>query len=351
MAPEDGHGEITSGRIPMLLAWFGKKDRVKEKGKKRESSERIAFFGGKGGVGKTTCSASYAVALAQKGYRTLLVSTDPAHSVGDLLEVKAGSDPVSVADNLWVREMDPETAARRYMDEVKENLRGLAAPELWKEVERQMDFAAASPGADEAALFDDMVGTILEAESVYDRIVFDTAPTGHTLRLLSLPELMGVWVEGMLARRRKTRELHRMLNHVSGVGDEPQDRVHEILERRKNRFAAARERLLNPEVTSFYFVLNPERLSILESAKAMKLLHKYEVPVGGVVVNRVLPPDADGDFLAQRREQETAYLEEIEERFGEWPQVRIPMKPRDIRGLEGVREIAALLTRHGFGSL
>ncbi|MDR6226195.1 ArsA family ATPase [Desmospora profundinema] len=320
---------------------------------KRSGKETIAFFGGKGGVGKTTCSAAYASALAKRGLKTLLVSTDPAHSVGDLLEVEAGAEAVQVTDHFWVREIDPAEASRRYMDEVKENLRGLAAPGLWQEVERQMDFAAASPGADEAALFDDMVSTILSAESEYDRIVFDTAPTGHTLRLLSLPELMGVWVEGMLARRAKTRELHRMWHNVAGVGEaeEPKDQVYELLERRKNRFAAARQRLLDPGVTSFYFVLNPERLSILESAKAMTLLEKYGVATGGIVVNRVLPEEADGAFLAKRRQQEARYLAEIDERFADRPRLHVPMEPEDIRGLDGLTKIAERMERGGFGSL
>lgn len=319
----------------------------------RKRTESIAFFGGKGGVGKTTCSASYAFALANRGYKTLLVSTDPAHSVGDLLEVKAGPAAVEVTERLWVREIEPEEASRRYMNEVKENMRGLAAPSLWKEVERQMDVAAASPGADEAALFDDMVSVILAAESEYDRIVFDTAPTGHTLRLLSLPELMSVWVEGMLARRAKTKELHRMWYNVAGVSEakEPRDQVYELLQRRKNRFAAARKRLLDPQVTSFYFVLNPERLSILESAKAMALLQKYGVSIGGIIVNRVLPADVDGTFLARRREQETGYLQDIAERFSDRQQLRIPLQAEDIRGLDGVAEIGEWMERQRFGSL
>ncbi|PTM57635.1 ArsA family ATPase [Desmospora activa] len=338
MASANGDGTIAFGRVQMLLS---------------KRSESIAFFGGKGGVGKTTCSSAYAFALANKGLKTLLVSTDPAHSVGDLLEVKAGPEAVEVADQLWVREIDPEEASYRYLNEVKGNMRGLAAPSLWKEVERQMDFAAASPGADEAALFDDMVSTILTAESEYDRIVFDTAPTGHTLRLLSLPELMSVWVEGMLARRAKTKELHRMWHNVAGVSEveEPRDQVYELLERRKNRFAAARKRLLDEKATSFYFVLNPERLSILESAKAMALLQKYGVSTGGVIVNRVLPADVDGSFLAKRREQEAQYLQEIAERFSNRQQLHIPMQAEDIRGLAGVAEIGEWMNRNRFGSL
>lgn len=373
MASAHGNGEIALGWFSVLLGaglrcklsifqrttspdsdWLLIWKRQKESLDVNEyTGERIAFFGGKGGVGKTTCSAAYALSLAEKGRRTLLVSTDPAHSLGDLLDVLIGDESLKVGDFLYVREIDPERASRRYMEEVKKNLRDLAAPKLWKEVERQMDFAAASPGADEAALFDEMVSVILEAERDYDRIVFDTAPTGHTLRLLSLPELMGVWIEGMLARRRKTRELQRMLNNASGLtdDDQPEDRVYALLQRRKNRFASARERLLDPAFTSFYFVVNPEKLSILEASKAREILNKYGIPVGGVVVNRVIPEEADGDFLAQRRKQEKMHLKEVEERFGDLPLLYIPLEPEDIQGFAGLRKISERFQRESFGGI
>lgn len=309
---------------------------------------RITFFGGKGGVGKTTCSAAYALALAESGERTLLISTDPAHSTADLLEVTVRHETVKVKDNLWVKEINPEEASARYMQEVKQNLYGLAAPGLWKEVERQMDFAAASPGADEAALFDDMVQTILDGKGHYDRLVFDTAPTGHTLRLLSLPELMGVWIEGMISRRKKHQHLTRMLHNVAGTEVEPEDQVYEMLQRRKNRFAAVREWLLNPKVTRFCFVLNPERLPLIETAKAIDILNKYDIPVKGLIINRVLPPEADGAFFAKRREQERVYLQEIDERFHHLDKLFIPMKPTDIRGFHGLNEIAVLFREHSF---
>ena len=301
---------------------------------------QITFFGGKGGVGKTTCSTAYALLSAEAGNRTLLVSTDPAHSLGDLLEVSLGDQPKQVLEHLWVREMNPEQAAKNYMEEVRGNLRRLASPNLWAEVERQVEIAAVSPGADEAALFDEMVKVIVGTDGQYEQVVFDTAPTGHTLRLLSLPELMGIWIEGMLARREKVREMNRMLNNIAGVREERTDPVYQILQRRKNLFAEARHILLDASQTTFYFVLNPEQLPILETAKAIEMLKRYQIQVGGLIVNRVLPPEADGEFLARRRQQEAVYLEEIERRFQGLNKVRIPLLPHDIRGLEGVRWVA-----------
>ena len=228
---------------------------------------RITFFGGKGGVGKTTCSAAYAYGAAMAGHRTLLVSTDPAHSLGDLLETSVGDEPKQLLPDLWVRELNPEKAAKKYLDEVRSNLRRLASPHLWAEVERQLDIASASPGADETALFDELVRIIIDADGHYDHVVFDTAPTGHTLRLLSLPELLGIWVEGMLMRREKVQQMNRMWNNIVGVREERTDPVYQLLLQRKNRFAQARHILLDAQQTTFFFVINPEQLPIWKRPK------------------------------------------------------------------------------------
>lgn len=348
MAYKNGDGKISTGRFSLLLKWLkGRNEESRNiqdpNGKKNKEQLNITFFGGKGGVGKTTCSATFAFSLAKKGCKTLLVSTDPAHSLGDLLEVDAHSHN-QIAPCLSVLELDSESAGDRYISEVKDNLEKLTAPEMWKEVERQIDFAKASPGADEAALFDELVKIILEAEGKFEHIVFDTAPTGHTLRLLSLPDLMEVWMDGMLAQRRKSQEMNRMLSNIAGVREEePADQVYHLLQRRKHRFSMVKELLLDPEKTTFYFVLNPERLPILETEKAMDVLEKHDITVGGIIVNRVLPEDADGAFLEKRREQEQIYLQEIKDKFSRLNKVYIPMQPSDIKGIEGINSLVPLM--------
>ncbi len=350
MAYKNGNGKISIGGFSLLLKSFFNK---REKGKRRQSesqsglnpkSMKIRFFGGKGGVGKTTCSAIFACSLAEKGYRTLLVSTDPAHSLGDLLGVNAQTVH-EAAPGLWVKEINSEEANENYIKEVKGNLEKLTAPEMWKEVERQIDLATNSPGADEAALFDELVKVILDAQGTYDQVVFDTAPTGHTLRLLSLPELMEAWMEGMLVQRRKSQDMNRMLSNIAGVREEePVDRVFDILQRRKYRFTMAKEHLLNPLTTSFYFVLNPERLPIIETEKAINILEKHHIPIGGIVVNRILPEHADGQFIEKRREQEQIYLDEILEKFNRLDKVYIPMSTADIKGLEEIKGMTGLFS-------
>jgi arsenite-transporting ATPase len=311
----------------------------------------VVFFGGKGGVGKTTVAAAFALRSAEEGARTLLVSTDPAHSTGDILGVPLGDEASEVLPGLHALEIDPEAEAERYIADVKKRVRQVASPRILDEVEREIDLARSSPGAEEAALLDRFAELVRTAGSGYDRVVFDTAPTGHTVRLLSLPELMSRWIDGLVSRRRKVRSLGRMWRNVAGAaagsagGDE--DPVLDALEQRQARFRAARDIVTDPERTAFTFVLTPERLPILETRKAAAALQRSKIPVAAVVVNRVLPPDAQGDFLARRREREARYLEDIDRELGAYPRVHVPLFDADVQGVEGLRRVIAALEGGG----
>lgn len=301
----------------------------------------VTFFGGKGGVGKTTVAAAAALASADSGRRTLLVSTDPAHSTADILEAPLGSEPTGVAPHLDALEIDPQKEADRYIAGVKARVREVTSPGMLAEVEREIDVARAAPGAHEAALFDRFADLMALAGESYDRVIFDTAPTGHTIRLLGLPELMQAWVDGLVSRRRKLSSLGRMWRRVAGAaaGSErhDEDPVLAALERRQARFRRARDIVTDPERTAFWFVVVPERLPILETARALDALERYAIPVGGIVVNRVLPEAADGEFLARRRERETEYLERITTELAGHPMIRIDMRSSDVVGLAALR--------------
>jgi arsenite/tail-anchored protein-transporting ATPase len=290
-------------------------------------TKNIIFVGGKGGVGKSTTAAAIALQSAEQGFKTLLISTDPAHNVGDIFRTKIGGKTKELADNLYALEIDPEIETDNYIKSVKENIRGVVHSGMMEEVHRQLDTAKASPGADEAALFDKLISIILEERANFDKLVFDTAPTGHTIRLLSLPELMGVWIKGLLDKRRTTNENYsRLIND----GEPVEDPIYDVLRIRQSRFSEAREVLLDKKQTEFIFVLNPERLPILETKKAIELLNKYDLVVSTLIINKVLPEEADGNFIMERKKHEKQYIELIRETFTKQQLIFVPLFSQDI---------------------
>src|SRR6516162_6821438 len=164
--------------------------------------KRILFFGGKGGVGKTTCASALALTASKTGKRVLLVSTDPAHSTSDIFERPFGREESEVYRGVTGLEVDADFEARRYIATVKNQIAKLFSPSILKEAERQIELVSTMPGVEEVALFDRIGELIVTRTDSYDLIVFDTAPTGHTMRLLRMPELMNAWIEA-LSRRRK----------------------------------------------------------------------------------------------------------------------------------------------------
>ncbi|MGM8214626.1 ArsA family ATPase [Bacillaceae bacterium W0354] len=299
--------------------------------------QKIIFVGGKGGVGKSTSSAALALASSKAGLKTLIVSTDPAHNTGDIFHKKLSYEKQKITDNLWGIEIDSSEEIKRYIQGVKENLRGLVKSSMHDEVHRQIDLAAASPGAEEAALFDRLTSIILEENAHFDKIIFDTAPTGHTIRLLTLPELMSVWIDGMLQKRQSINENYTQLLNDGEPIDDP---IYEKLQERKNKFVRVRDVILDEEQTSFIFVLNPERLPILETEQAIKQLHQYKLHVRTLIVNKVLPAEADGSFLQKRRVIEEQYINLIDEKFNKQHVVKIPLFEEDISDLNKLEKFS-----------
>lgn len=303
---------------------------------------RLTFFGGKGGVGKTTLAVAYATLLAARGERILLVSTDPAHSTGDLLGAKLSGEPTRAGDNLWAVEVDAAADAEEYVERIKKDARGSVSREVLSTVDKHLELAKSSPGTEESALFDRFVDLISLCPSEYDRIVFDTAPTGHTLRLLTLPALLSAWVEGVVRQREKVAGMERMLRNIAGDDSGGEDPVLERLRERRERFHHARHRLL--EDTIFYLVLIPERLPIEETARSLKTLTGNGIEVGALLVNRVLPKSADeGEFMHARLAQQREYLDEIDSRFADRRIARIEQDARDISGSDQLQTIARSL--------
>ncbi len=296
--------------------------------------QRVLFCGGKGGVGKTTCASALALAASRQGRRVLLVSTDPAHSTSDIFERPFAREEREVLPSLVGLEVDAEYEARRYLEEVKQRIGRMFAADVVREAFRQMDVVAGMPGLADVALFDRVTELLLTRLEVYDLVVFDTAPSGHTLRLLHMPDAMSAWVEALTARRRE-----------AGSSRQTADPILETLTARQARLASVRDLLTRFDTTAFILVLVPERLPIEESARAVHELEHAHLKVGGAIVNRVLPDGLAGEYCAARKAQEGKYLEEIARRFRGLPQMQVPLLESDVHGIAALERIAAFLIR------
>jgi arsenite/tail-anchored protein-transporting ATPase len=310
------------------------------------------FYGGKGGVGKTTCAAATGRRLAAEGKETLVVSTDPAHSLSDSLKVELGPEPRSVdldfgpdsAAGLWAVEIDAEVQQERYemlARALAADLRSAGIRLSDEEVERI--FASGTPaGGDEIAALDLLVEYVDADE--WDVVVFDTAPTGHTLRLFDMPDVMGPVLEtvrslGGQARRIGNAARTAVLGPMSmfGGGDDAAE-----LEAFQARIERARDLLADPERTEFRVVLIPEGMAIAESERLVEKLREAGVRVDRLLVNRVFEDPDEGCSRCQSRyEHHTARVAEIRETFPDLEVVTLPEQEGEVQGLEAIESISA----------
>lgn len=302
----------------------------------------FVFIGGKGGVGKTTVSASTALWLADEGKKTLVISTDPAHSLSDSLEKNIGHNPTPIGENLWAVEIDPEIAMQDYQAKMKEQQALNPGMDMGM-MEDQMEMATMAPGIDEAAAFDKFLQYMTTDE--YDIVVFDTAPTGHTLRFLSFPEMMDSWVGKMIKIRRQIGSMAKAFKNIMPfMGDEEEeDRALEDMEATKKQIKAAREVMADPNRTSFKMVVIPEEMSIYESERAMDALGKYNMHTDGVIVNQIQPEEADCEFCRARRNIQQKRLESIHQKFGNQLIAEIPLFREEVKGINKLREVGKIL--------
>ena len=302
----------------------------------------FVFIGGKGGVGKTTVSAATALWFARQGKKTLVISTDPAHSLSDSFEKNIGHNPTPIAENLEAVEIDPEVAMQDYQAKMKEQQSLNPGMDMGM-MQDQMDMASMAPGIDETAAFDKFMQYMTTDE--YDIVVFDTAPTGHTLRLLSFPEMMDSWVGKMIKVRRQVGNMAKAFKNIMPfMGDEEEeDRALQDMEVTKKQIKAARGVMADPERTSFKMVIIPEEMSIYESERAMEALAKFNMTADGVIVNQIQPEEADCEFCAARRKIQEQRLKTIHEKFGNQLIAEIPLQAEEVKGMTKLTSIAEIL--------
>lgn len=295
------------------------------------------MFTGKGGTGKTTVSAATGLRCAENGKKTLMLSTDPAHSLSDAVGINLGDhSPKKIRDNLYGLEIDSQRLMEEKWEVVLKYLTQLFTA-------RGFDQALASemvviPGMDE--LFSLL--TIRQYINEYDVIVLDTAPTGHTLRLMSFPEVLGslgrnlVELEKIILEELKPL---RMLLPVSLPGADVQKVTDSLIEEAME----VRELLVDPSVTTVKLVVNPEKMVLLESMRTLTFMNLFGFLVDGVVVNRLLPEEVSDPFFVRWKQQQADYMNQIDEAFDPLPILPVPLFQEEIIGIKLLGKVADVL--------
>ena len=306
--------------------------------------KKIIFFGGKGGVGKTSCASAYALASAKSGDKTLLVSTDTAHSLSDIFNKKLGPKEKKIEENLYCIEIDADEEAKKYIEGIKKNISESIDPNVVEEIKKQLDMAYVSPGTQENALFDKIMDLIETKIGGYKRIVFDTAPTGATLRLISLYTLLEDWITSLIKRRKSILNKFEIASKTFPELEKKykDDPVLKILEKRRIDILKGRKILTDKGNTGFYFVITPEKLSIQETDRSVKILEDLNISIEGIIVNRVIPETED-EFLSKRKKVQNEKMEEIKVLFKEYPIIYMPLLDSEVEGIDTLMKYSRIL--------
>ncbi len=299
---------------------------------------RIILYVGKGGVGKTTISAATAVKAAAEGQRTLVVSTDTAHSLADSLGVPLQSTPTKVADNLWAQEIN-------VLDEVRgswNQLEGYFAALLKKKGATDVvaEELALLPGMDEII---SLLQIWKHAKSgSYDAVIIDAAPTGETVRLLSMPEMFNWYATRINAWHSRTLSIAGPLLKPLM----PKNNVFEAIPQLTSQVEALRKVFTDPRISSYRVVLNPEKMVIKEAQRATTYLSLFNYPVDGIIANRILPASSDDPFFDRICRQQQDYHDLIYRSFAPLPILEVPMQPGEVVGVESLSHLAELTFKY-----
>lgn len=317
----------------------------------RLAQRQAIFVGGKGGVGKTTTAAALALALAERSGRTLVVSTDPAHSLGDAFDCPLGADARALTDRLDALELDPHRIVHEHFAQIEKTLAGYARPEMLPRLRDYLRLSMHAPGAEEAAMLESVCRLLVSAEEKgYRHIVFDTAPTGHTLRLLTLPEMMGAWTQGLLAHQQeqkrlreaaqpfwKGREKERSNPFRADKNARFQDAL-EVLEIRRELFVRARQMLHDEAHSAMVLVMIAETLPLQETRRAVKQLQQAGLPCRELVLNQIIADGQADAFWQQRHSRQQHIIAQAQQLFADQQLSHIPLQASDVRGQAALRE-------------
>jgi arsenite-transporting ATPase len=312
---------------------------------------RYIMFGGKGGLGKTTFSAATAYWLAKQGHKVLVFSVDPQASLSDIFQRDIfGKGAVEIMPNLYAQEVDADRHIHDYQEQIRKKIRDMygldAVPE---EIEQYIQAASAEPAMEESAIFDAVVDIVVGGE--YDYYIYDLVPLGHALYYLSMAKVYDEWINRITKLRQEMREQEEMVARIKRQKTTEEDHILTELQYIKDRINQSSRILTDKQKTAFFFVIVPEEMIILDTEKAAGLFAKFDVPIVGYVVNRVLPADLAGQvmppYLQKRLAMQGDYLQKIDKIFGKQVVGRVPELERDITGLAMIERLADIMYGNG----
>jgi arsenite-transporting ATPase len=320
---------------------------------------RIIFFIGKGGVGKTTTSAAVASYLSGKGYKTLIVSLDPAHNLGDVFMMNLGDKPKEIAENLYGMELDMEKVIKSYLKHLEDSMKYMYRYLTVINLEKYFEVLSYSPGIEEYATLE-AIRDILKEGDKWDVIIFDTPPTGLTLRVLALPKIAKIWSEKLIEIRRKILDKRLTIEKIQGErkfviegkeyklpSKEEEDEVLKELLNYKKEVEEVLNTITDENRTSVVAVMNPEMLALYETERAKDSLIKFNIPLNLIIVNKVIKLNVELPQLKVKMETQKEVLGEISEKFKGMDIIHLGMQEKEPRGLEMLKNLGETIVEMG----
>jgi arsenite-transporting ATPase len=299
---------------------------------------RIILYTGKGGVGKTSAAAATALHCAGMGQRTIVVSTDPAHSLSDSLDLEVGPEPIALAPNIWAQEIDVLHQMDKYWGNVQQYLSSVLT---WQGMDSIIaEETAIIPGMDELA---SLLQVVHLAEcGDYDTVIVDCAPTAETLRFLSFPEAIKWYLDKIFPVQRQVMKVARpFLRNLVSI-PLPDDKIFEVAQGLTRDLARMHDLMADPEVTTVRLVLNPDKMVIKEAQRTLTYVSLYGFVVDAVICNRVIPDEVTDPYFVTWKQAQGANMELIHEAFSGLPLFTIPMFSEELVGVDMLRRMADL---------
>jgi arsenite-transporting ATPase len=302
------------------------------------------MFGGKGGLGKTTFSAATAYYLAKKGKRVLVFSVDPQASLSDIFKQDIfGKGPTEIIPNLYAQEIDADRRVKEYQQEIRQKILDMyGMDKIPEEIESYIQAAAAEPAMEESAIFDEVVDIVVTGG--YDYYIYDLVPLGHALYYLSMASVYDAWIDKITNLRTQMREYDQVAATIRREKELDEDAILNELLYIKDRINKSSSILTDKKKTAFFFVLTGEEMVIKDTIKAGELFAKFDVPMSGYIINRVLPKELKDqnipEYLKNRLIMQEHYLKVIEEQFSGQILASVPEMERDVTGLAMIEKMA-----------